>query len=188
MTHATRPDDRREGAAFPACPSCGAPQGEPCTGSWTCRSRIEAAGNTTCRFHGIVPEGHDCLTAAKAFEAAWPDGGIYANRHGETVLTADEARTTAQATGGTWRAAGNGETPLDGLDEKVVFDGAHWIAEGPRGALWIIRWSSAGGAVAAWKHPRGRTGSEAKAGDLPAARREAARIAAAIADGKTKES
>lgn len=44
-------------------------------------------------------------TAAKAYEVAWPDGGIYANRHGETVLTADEARTTAQAIGGTWRVA-----------------------------------------------------------------------------------
>lgn len=127
--------------------------------------------------------------SAKAYEVTWPDGGIYANRHGETVLTAGEARTTASATGGTWRAAGNGETPLAGLDETVVHDGAHWTAEGPRGALWIIRWfgSSGTGAVSAWKHPRGRTGFEAKAGDLPAARREAARIAALISDGKTKE-
>jgi hypothetical protein len=73
MTHTARPNDRQEGAAFPACPSCGAPQGEPCTGSWTCRSRIEAAGKTTCRFHGIVPEGHDCraiASAAAADEAA----------------------------------------------------------------------------------------------------------------------
>jgi hypothetical protein len=82
-----------------------------------------------------------------------------------------------------------GETPLDGLDETLTHDGAHWTAEGPRGALWIIRWfgSSGTGAVAAWKHPRGRTVFEAAAGDLPAARREAARIAALIADGKTKE-
>jgi hypothetical protein len=67
-----------------------------------------------------------------------------------------------------------------------VHDGAHWTGEGPRGALWIIRWSSAAGTVTAWKHPNGRTGFRAIAGDLPAARREAARIAALIADGKTK--
>ena len=127
------------------------------------------------------------MTAAKAYEVTWPDGGTYANRHGETVLTAEEARTTAQATGGTWRAAGNGETPLAGLDETVVFDGAHWIAEGPRGTLWVVRWSSAAANVTAWKFPRGRTGFRARAEDLPAARREAARIAAAIADGKTRE-
>ena len=127
------------------------------------------------------------MSTAKAYEVTWPDGGTYANRHGETVLTAEEARTTASATGGTWRAAGNGETPLDGLDETVVHDGAHWTAEGPRGALWVIRWSSAAANVTAWKHPRGRTGFEAPAGDLPAAWREAARIAALIADGKTKE-
>jgi hypothetical protein len=129
------------------------------------------------------------MSTAKAYEVTWPDGGTYANRHGETVLTAAEARTTAQATGGKWRAAGNGETPLGGLDENLVQDGAHWTAEGPHGALWIIRWfgSSGTGAVAAWKHPKGRTGFEVAAGDLPAARREAARIAALIADGKTKE-
>jgi hypothetical protein len=41
--------------------------------------------------------------------------------------------------------------------------------------------------VTAWKSPVGRIGFRAAAGDLPAARREAARIAALIADGKTKE-
>jgi hypothetical protein len=127
------------------------------------------------------------MTAPKAYEVVWPDGGTYANRHGETVLTADEARTTAQATGGKWRAAGNGETPLDGLDETLIHDGAHWTAEGPRGALWVVRWHSGTGTVTAWKSPVGRIGFRAAAGDLPAARREAARIAALIADGKTKE-
>jgi hypothetical protein len=58
--HIARPNDRKEGAALPRCPSCSAPQGEPCTGSWTCHSRIRKAGKTTCRFHGIVPAGHDC--------------------------------------------------------------------------------------------------------------------------------
>jgi hypothetical protein len=85
------------------------------------------------------------------------------------------------------RAAMAGEAPLDGLDETLVHDGAHWTAEGPRGALWVIRWSSAVSNVTAWKFPRGRTGFRAAAADLPAARREAARIAALIADGKTRE-
>jgi hypothetical protein len=40
-----------------------------------------------------------------AYEAVWPDGDIYANRHGEIRLTAGEARATARAIGGTWRAA-----------------------------------------------------------------------------------
>jgi hypothetical protein len=109
---------------------------------------------------------------AKAYEVIWPDGGTYSNRHGETVLTEAEAKATARAIGGRWRRAAGpsgddqqeldrlraamaGETPLEGLGETVVHDGAHWTAEGPRGALWIIRWfgSSGTGAVAAWKHP-----------------------------------
>ena len=40
-----------------------------------------------------------------AYEVVWPDGDIYANRHGEIRLTAAEARATARAIGGTWRAA-----------------------------------------------------------------------------------
>jgi hypothetical protein len=124
---------------------------------------------------------------AKAWEVIWPDGGIYANRHGETVLSAADAEAAARATGGTWRAAGNGEIPLEGLDETLVHDGGHWTAEGPRGALWVIRWSSGTGTVTAWKFPRGRAGFRATAGDVQAARRETARIAALIADGKTRE-
>lgn len=83
--------------------------------------------------------------------------------------------------------AGNGETPLAGLDETLVHDGAHWIAEGPRGALWIIRWFSTSGNVAGMTAKGFRTWFRATAEDLPAARREAARIAALIADGETKE-
>jgi hypothetical protein len=54
------PLGRETGAKLPVCPSCSAPKGEPCTGSDTCHSRIRAAGKKRCRFHGIVPENHNC--------------------------------------------------------------------------------------------------------------------------------
>ena len=85
------------------------------------------------------------------------------------------------------RAGMNGETPLLALDETVIFDGAHWTAEGPRGALWVIRWHSGTGTVTAWRGARGRVAFRGEAADLPAARREAARIAKAISDGQTRE-
>jgi hypothetical protein len=136
-----------------------------------------------------------------AYEVRWPDGGIYANRHGETVLTEDEAKATAPAIGGTWhravppadetlarlRAAMAGETPLEGLDEQIRHDGAEWIAVSPGGRLWVIRWFSGTGNVAGIDGNSYVTRFRGTAADLPAARREAARIAALIADGKTKE-
>jgi hypothetical protein len=39
------------------------------------------------------------------YEVIWPDGGVYANRHGETRLPFAEASATAQAIGGRWRLA-----------------------------------------------------------------------------------
>ena len=45
------------------------------------------------------------LALETAYEVVWPDGDIYANRHGEIRLTVAEARATARAVGGTWRAA-----------------------------------------------------------------------------------
>jgi len=42
-----------------------------------------------------------------AYEVVWPDGDIYANRHGEIRLAAAEASATANAIGGIWRAAGS---------------------------------------------------------------------------------
>jgi hypothetical protein len=42
---------------------------------------------------------------AKAYEVIWPDGSVYANRHGETILTETEAKATAPLIGGTWRLA-----------------------------------------------------------------------------------
>jgi hypothetical protein len=51
------------------------------------------------------------MTTETAYEAVWPDGDIYASRHGEIRLTAGEARATAPAIGGTWRHA---TAPADG--------------------------------------------------------------------------
>jgi hypothetical protein len=132
-------------------------------------------------FVGLLPEPSDddidpYLAAVKAGEL--PDWG--------------QDREPLTETAGEWDAKISarceaGVTPLHHLDENLVHDGVHWTAEGPRGALWIIRWSSATGNMRAWKPPRGRAGFQAAAADLPAARREAARIAALIADGKTRE-
>ena len=66
------------------------------------------------------------------------------------------------------RAGMNGESPLAGLDETLIHDGAHWIAEGPKGALWVIRWHSGTGKVWAWRGARGRISFRCEAADLPA--------------------
>ena len=73
------------------------------------------------------------------------------------------------------------------LDEKIRHDGAEWIAVSPGGRLWVIRWFSGTGNVAGIDGNSYVTRFRGTAADLPAARREAARIAALIADGKTKE-
>lgn len=66
------------------------------------------------------------MTTETAYEAVWPDGDIYANRHGEIRLTADEARATAQAIGGTWRHA---TAPADGRLYFYKLTCGHEIAE-----------------------------------------------------------
>lgn len=85
------------------------------------------------------------------------------------------------------RADMNGQTPLTGLDEKIRRDGAEWIAESPGGRLWVIRWFSGSGNVAGIDSLSYATRFRGTAADLPAARREALRIAALIADGITRE-
>jgi hypothetical protein len=101
---------------------------------------------------------------------------------GFVIQVGDDAAVIARL-----RAAMAGETPLEGLDEALIFDGAHWTAEGPNGALWVIRWHSGTGTVTAWRGARGRVSFRGTAADLPAARREALRIAKAISDGQTRE-
>jgi hypothetical protein len=76
------------------------------------------------------------------------------------------------------------DAPLDHLDEKLVHDGAYWTAEGPRGALRLIRWSSAANGMSAWRFPGGRTAHRGKAESIEAARAEALRMAGLIAAGK----
>jgi hypothetical protein len=85
------------------------------------------------------------------------------------------------------RADMAGESPLEGLDEHLIPEGAHWTPEGPHGELWVIRWYASVGIVAATGYPRGSGEFNDEAADLPAARREALRIAGLIADGKTRE-
>ena len=43
--------------------------------------------------------------SATAYEVIWPDGDVYANRHGKTRLSFAEAKATARAIGGKWRTA-----------------------------------------------------------------------------------
>jgi hypothetical protein len=114
-----------------------------------------------------------------------PDGGLFKNRHDETVFTLGAAEQISTRIGGSIRPVG--ETPLEGLDEHLIPEGAHWTPEGPQGQLWAVRWDSATGAVKAQGYPRGSGEFHGEAQDLPAARREALRIAALIADGKTRE-
>lgn len=80
-----------------------------------------------------------------------------------------------------------GESPLEQLDEYLIPEGAHWTPEGPQGQLWVIRWYSDMGIVEAQGYPHGSGEFSGHAADLPAARREALRIARMIADGKTGE-
>jgi hypothetical protein len=73
-------------------------------------------------------------------------------------------------------------------EEYLIPEGAHWTTEGPHGQDWVIRWNSATGTVQARRWQHSLPGSfSAEAGDLPAARLEALRIAGLIADDKTRE-
>jgi hypothetical protein len=78
---------------------------------------------------------------------------------------------------------------LPATDEATVHDGATWYADGPKGGPWVIKWNEQRGTVSAWQsgtkgvRPRFR----GDAAGINEARREAARIAALIAAGKTRE-
>jgi hypothetical protein len=78
---------------------------------------------------------------------------------------------------------------LPATDEALVHDGATWYADGPRGGPWVIKWHEERGTVSAWQ--TGTKGVKPRfrgdASDIHQARREAARIASLIADGKTRE-
>ena len=45
------------------------------------------------------------VTTPEEYEVTWPDGSVYANRHGQTRLSSEEAKLTAPRIGGTWRRA-----------------------------------------------------------------------------------
>jgi hypothetical protein len=76
------------------------------------------------------------------------------------------------------------ETPLEHLDETIRFDGAEWIAEGPRGALFLVRWFSKPGSVVVYRAPGFKTVHRGRAESIGEARAEALRMAGLIADGK----
>jgi len=85
------------------------------------------------------------------------------------------------------RAAMSGDSPLAGLGEEILHDGAEWAVESPGGRLWVVRWFSGSGSVAGMDGHCYVVRFRGKAADLPAARREALRIAALIDEGKTRE-
>ncbi len=76
-----------------------------------------------------------------------------------------------------------GSEPLTHLDEHAWHDNITWYAEGPRGALHLIRWSSKSGNVTAWRGLRGPAVHRGTAQTIEDARREAARMAELIAAG-----
>lgn len=80
-----------------------------------------------------------------------------------------------------------GEVPLEVLDEHLIPEGAHWTPEGPHGELWAVRWYWDMGIVEAQGYPRGSGEFSGHAADLPAARREALRIAGLISNGQTTD-
>jgi hypothetical protein len=76
------------------------------------------------------------------------------------------------------------EASLEHLGETIAHDGAHWYAEGPRGALHVIRWFSTTGSVAAIRVTGMKTVHRGCAESIGQAREEALRMAALIAAGK----
>lgn len=76
------------------------------------------------------------------------------------------------------------DAPLEHLDETIRHDGAEWFAEGPRGALHLIRWFSESGKVAAWRVPGLKIVHRGRAWSIGEARSEALRMTALIASGK----
>ena len=72
--------------------------------------------------------------------------------------------------------------------EHLIPTGAHWTTEGPHGEDWVIRWNRETQTVQARPFAHASPGwFSAEAGDLPAARREATRIAKLIGDGQTTD-
>lgn len=70
-----------------------------------------------------------------------------------------------------------------GLNERPTRDGLHaWSARDKRGRRWDIIWYPMTGHLRAWPYPAGVTRFESEPQDLPAARAEAARIAALISE------
>jgi hypothetical protein len=76
-----------------------------------------------------------------------------------------------------------GTAPLTHLDEQARHDGTEWFAEGPRGALHLIRWFSNSGNVVAWRTPGMKAVHRGHAASIEEARTEAARMAELIAAG-----
>jgi len=76
------------------------------------------------------------------------------------------------------------ETPLDDFDETIRHDGAEWFAEGPGGALHLIRWFANSGNVTVWRLTSMRVMQRGRAGSVEEARGEAVRMAGLIAAGK----
>jgi hypothetical protein len=92
---------------------------EDCDWTWPLAGKPPAGSECDNCGGELVPtdEGRGVPTMTNApattveYEVIWPDGDIYANRHGETRLAVAEACATAQAIGGTWRPA---TTPATG--------------------------------------------------------------------------
>lgn len=73
---------------------------------------------------------------------------------------------------------------ITATDETIRHDGAEWYAEGPGGALHLIRWFSGSGNVTAWQMPGLKTVHRGRAASIEEARTEALRIGALIAGGR----
>lgn len=67
------------------------------------------------------------------------------------------------------------------MDETIRHDGAEWLTEGPRGILYLIRWFSATGNIAAWRASTLRKVGQGRAATIEEARHEASWMAGLIA-------
>jgi hypothetical protein len=62
----------------------------------------------------------DAAATMVEYEVIWPDGDVYANRHGETRLSFAEAKATARAIGGKWRTAPMPAAERAALDAAIA--------------------------------------------------------------------
>jgi hypothetical protein len=94
------------------CAHCHKPIRANRAGTWGARKRLDPHP----WYCDASPDAARRHEPAKAYEVIWPgpDGGTYANRDGETALTADEAIATARAIGGRWRLATVSAAEADG--------------------------------------------------------------------------